>query len=100
MAATAARANHPIECWPKGITTRAASSGPSALPAFPPTWKIDCANPLRPPEASWATRDDSGWKTDDPHPIRLTDRRIHTKPGATASNSSPTSVKHMPTASE
>ena len=38
----------------------AASSGPMALPALPPTWKIDCARPWRPPEARRAMREDSG----------------------------------------
>ncbi|WP_418916517.1 Eco57I restriction-modification methylase domain-containing protein, partial [Alistipes putredinis] len=27
---------------------------------------------MRPPEASWATREDSGWKTDEPQPISPT----------------------------
>ena len=46
--------------WPCGSTTQAASSGPKAAPALPPTWKIDCARPCRPPEAMRATRDASG----------------------------------------
>ena len=50
--------------------TAAAASGPNALPVLPPTWKNDCANPYRPPEAARATREDSGWKIDDPVPIR------------------------------
>ena len=82
------------------MTTSAASSGPKALPALPPTWKIDCASPLRPPDASWATRDDSGWKIDDPQPMSATARRIGAKPGARASAKSPASVKHIPAASE
>ena len=43
----------------------AASSGPSDDPKLPPVWKSDCANPCRPPDASRAMRDDSGWKIDD-----------------------------------
>ena len=100
IANSAASANHPIEACPNGITINAASRGPKALPALPPTWKIDCASPLRPPEASWATREDSGWKTDEPQPISPTDTRISENPGAAASASSPHSVKHIPTASE
>ena len=46
----------------------AASSGPSDEPALPPVWNSDCAKPWRPPDASRAMRDDSGWKTADPTP--------------------------------
>ena len=48
---------------------KAASSGPSAVPKLPPTWNTDCASPCCPPEASRATREDSGWNTDEPMPI-------------------------------
>ena len=48
---------------------KAASSGPIAGPALPPTWKSDCARPCRPPEARRAMREDSGWKTAEPKPI-------------------------------
>ena len=44
----------------------AASSGPSAEPTLPPTWNSDCARPCRPPDAMRATREDSGWNTDEP----------------------------------
>ena len=57
---------------------KAASSGPSAEPALPPTWKNDWARPCRPPDAMRATRDDSGWNTADPMP----DQR-HRQRGAT-----------------
>ena len=100
MARIAAKANQPIEACPKGMTTSAASSGPMAPPALPPTWNIDCASPFRPPEASCATREDSGWKTEEPQPISPTASRMGTKPGATERMSSPTSVKHIPVASE
>ena len=56
--------------------TSAASSGPTALPPLPPTWKMDCARLFRPPEAICATREASGWKTDEPPPIRATVSRI------------------------
>ena len=36
--------------WPWGSTMNAASNGPSAEPALPPTWKNDCAKPCCPPE--------------------------------------------------
>jgi hypothetical protein len=39
-------------------------------PVLPPTWNSDCARPWRPPEASRATRDASGWKIAEPMPIR------------------------------
>ena len=68
MARSATNANHAMLCCPWGMTINAASSGPNALPAFPPTWKMDCARPYRPPEAIRATRDDSGWKTEEPVP--------------------------------
>ena len=71
-----------------------------ALPPLPPTWNIDCARLFLPPEANCATRDASGWNTDEPQPINVTDSSMVTKPGAKANASSPTSVKHMPRASE
>ena len=55
---------------PWGTTMKAASSGPMEEPILPPTWKKDWARPCRPPEASRATREDSGWKTEEPVPIR------------------------------
>ena len=58
-----------IELCPCGNTTNAANKGPMACPVLPPTWNVDCANPCRPPEASRATRELSGWKTADPNPI-------------------------------
>ena len=97
MARIAAKANQPIEACPKGMTTSAASMAP---PALPPTWNIDCASPFRPPEASCATREDSGWKTEEPQPISPTASRMGTKPGATERVNSPSSVKHIPAASE
>ena len=78
----------------------AASSGPTALPPLPPTWKIDCARLFLPPDAICATRDASGWNTDEPQPINATDSSIAMNPGAKANASSPASVKHMPSASE
>ena len=42
---------------------------PAAWPVLPPTWNIDCARPWRPPDAMRATREASGWNTEDPMPI-------------------------------
>ena len=56
--------------WPKGRMIIAAARGPIAEPTLPPTWNSDCAKPCRPPEARRAIRDDSGWKIDDPRPIK------------------------------
>ena len=69
MANSATSENQEMLPCPRGTTTKAASSGPSAWPACPPTWNSDWANPCRPPEASRAMRVDSGWNTDDPVPI-------------------------------
>ncbi len=49
-------------------TTIAASRGPSAEPQLPPTWNIACANPGLGPAAIRATREHSGWNTDEPMP--------------------------------
>ena len=68
MPRSAISENQAMLPWPKGTTISAASSGPSAEPTLPPTWKSDCAKPCRPPEASRATREDSGWKTAEPRP--------------------------------
>ncbi|KAG1079012.1 hypothetical protein G6F40_016483 [Rhizopus arrhizus] len=56
----AASDTHATPPCPCGMLKSAASSGPSAEPTLPPTWKSDCARPWRPPEAMRATRDDSG----------------------------------------
>ncbi len=47
-----------------------------------------------------ATRDDSGWNTDDPIPMSATATRIMGKVGAIASRNMPTSVNPIPTGSE
>ena len=73
--------------WPSGSTTRAASNGPSAPPCCPP-------------DAIRATRDDSGWNTDDPTPTSATASRIMPKRGANAKSSRPESVNPIPTGSE
>ena len=65
--------------WPRGTTMNAASSGPIAEPVLPPTWNSDCAKPWRPPDAMRATRDASGWNTEEPMPDQRRgeqDRRI------------------------
>ncbi len=86
--------------WPCRTTTKAASSGPIAEPALPPTWNTDCAIPCRPPDAMRATREDSGWNTADPRPISPAASRIIGKLPATDSSSRPASVEPMPAASE
>src|SRR5436190_10723312 len=68
MPTSAARENDAMLPWPRGTARKAASRGPSDEPALPPTWKNDCANPCRPPDASRAMRDDSRWQTADPSP--------------------------------
>src|SRR5450432_78020 len=60
MASRAASVNQARLACPCGMMIQAASRGPIALPAFPPTWNIDCARPWRPPEARRAMREDSG----------------------------------------
>ena len=69
MPSSAAQENQSTLPCPCGRTMKAASSGPIAEPRLPPTWNTDCARPCRPPEAMRATREDSGWKTDEPVPI-------------------------------
>ena len=61
---------------PRGTTMNAASSGPIAEPVLPPTWNSDCAKPKRPPEAIRATRDASGWNTEEPTPTIAAASRI------------------------
>ncbi len=45
MARRATSENQARLARPEGSTTSAASSGPAAVPALPPTWKIDWARP-------------------------------------------------------
>src|ERR1700680_683386 len=81
-------------------STNAASKGPSAEPAFPPSWKSDCAMPSCPPEAKRAIRDDSGWNTEDPMPTSAAATRTVPKVGAIDKISRPIKVKPIPNASE
>lgn len=74
----------------------AASSGPMAVPALPPTWKVDWARPKRPPEASRATREVSGWKVEEPTPISAEAARIAGKLPTKASSNTPIRVQTMP----
>ena len=60
---------------------------------------MDCARLFFPPDAICATRDASGWNTDDPSPMTLTAVTIHAYPSAHASINSPASVNPIPTAS-
>ncbi len=68
MPISAAPANQEAACWPYGTITAAAISGPRAVPKLPPTWNTDWASPWRPPEASRAMREASGWKMAEPMP--------------------------------
>ena len=78
----------------------AASSGPSDEPKLPPVWNSDCAKPCRPPEATRAIRDDSGWKIDDATPISAAPASSNANRCAKASTRMPESITVMPTASE
>ncbi len=100
MPTSASSANQATLDWPKGSTMNAAISGPIALPILPPTWNSDCAKPCRPPEASRATREASGWNTAEPKPIRQAASTSMPKPCAWPSSTSPTSVLAMPAGSE
>ena len=71
MPTSDAAVNQDTLVWPNGTTMKAASNGPAAWPKFPPSWNTDCAKPNRPPDASRATRDDSGWKMAEPRPISI-----------------------------
>src|SRR3569832_1955398 len=93
MASNAKSENTARLFWPCGSTTQAASSGPNDAPALPPTWKIDCARPCRPPEAMRATRDASGWKIDGPLPTSAAAASSSGNVVACDSNSSPARVK-------
>ena len=96
MATSATSEHQPMLDWPRGTTRNAASSGPNDEPMLPPTWNSDCARPCRPPEAIRATRDDSGWKIDDPIPIRPAATRSIGNVEATDSSSRPTRENVMP----
>ena len=100
MPAKATRQNQARLLRPFGSTTKAASSGPSEEPKFPPTWKIDCAKPWRPPEASLAMREDSGWKIDEPIPSIVAPPSSSPYERANASTSSPSIDSAMPTGSD
>jgi hypothetical protein len=65
-----------------GTITAAAISGPIAVPVLPPTWNTDCDSPWRPPEASRAMREDSGWKIAEPMPTSIAAARTRIKLGA------------------
>ena len=68
MARNAAAENQARLAWPRGTMMNAASNGPSAPPACPPTWKMPCASPCWPPDAVRAMRVASGWKIEEPRP--------------------------------
>ena len=95
---SAATENHAMLDCPFRRTMKAARSGPSAEPKLPPTWKNDCANPWRPPDAARAIRDDSGWKIDDPNPTSPVATSTILKLAARDRTSIPSSVKPMPVA--
>ena len=96
---SAATPNQATWVCPNGITMAAASNGPKAEPALPPTWNVDCANPKRPPEANRAMRDVSGWKVEEPIPTSAEASRIMGKLPTNASMTIPTSVHRVPSGS-
>ena len=100
IANSAAEENQAMLACPFGITISAARIGPIAEPTLPPTWNSDCARPCRPPEASRATREASGWNTAEPAPTIVAATSNGPYPSAAASNTSPIRVTPMPTASE
>src|SRR6185312_750896 len=76
------------------------SSGPIAPPALPPSWKTDCATPLFPPDARWASLDDLGWKMDEPTPMMATAMSTLTNVEAIESRITPQRVNVIPVISE
>src|SRR5215831_12187822 len=96
IAINAAPENQAMLDCPCGTTTNAASNGPDAEPMLPPTWKRDCASPYRPPAAMRATREASGWKTDEPIPMNMAANRMAGYVEARDINRRPTSVMLMP----
>ena len=70
MARSAAKVNQMMLPWPRGMTMKAAASGPIDEPRLPPTWNSDCASPCCPPDPMRATRDASGWKMAEPSPTK------------------------------
>ncbi len=79
---------------------KATISGPIDEPTAPPTWNSDCAKPWRPPDATRAIRDASGWKIDDPIPIKTAAASSRGKLLATANSTNPTKVRPIASASE
>src|ERR1700704_6311439 len=100
MAASASSEHQARLDWPRGTTKYAASSGPSDDPKLPPTWNSDCASPCCPPDAMRATRDDSGWNTADPTPIKPAATRIVPRFAADDRSRMPTKDTPMPITSE
>src|SRR5215831_13524407 len=96
IASRATTENQAMLRCPAGSTINAASSGPSDEPVLPPTWKSDCANPCRPPDAIRATREDSGWNTADPTPTSATESSTHPKAGAMESRIRPIIERVIP----
>ena len=88
----AINANQRTPLKPTGITIRAANNGPAAKPPLPPTWKILCAKPLRPPEACCATCEPCGWNIEEPKPNNDTDNKMTRKLSAYESIKIPMSV--------
>ncbi|MNG04108.1 hypothetical protein D3C84_872190 [compost metagenome] len=71
-----------------------------ADPRLPPIWNSDWASPGWLPAAMRATREDSGWNTDEPMPISIADSNTAPKLSAWDNESRPSSVKPMPSGSE
>src|SRR5882762_7474874 len=100
MAASASNEHQARLDWPRGTTKYAASSGPSDDPKLPPTCKSDCDSPCCPPDATRATRDDSGWNTADPTPMRPVATRMVPRFAADDRRRMPTSDTSIPITSE
>ena len=83
-------------CCERGTTMNATNKGPIAVPAFPPSWKIDCAKPLFPPEAKNEILDDSGWNMEEPIPTKTTATITILKLDAYANVTIPANVNSIP----
>ena len=74
----------------------ATSSGPTDVPRLPPTWKMDCAMPLRPCDASDVMREASGCSVAEPMPTMATATNTAPSDPAKANSTMPVAVQHMP----
>ena len=75
---------------------KATSKGPTDVPKFPPTWKMDWAKPRRPWLASDVMREASGWRVDEPMPTRNTAINTAVNDMEYAKRMIPAAVKTIP----